>query len=134
MADLNDLCVSCDKHIAILDEQHKGLHKPRQWCLFLHTEFNWVKITDCPGFEWRRQDKEHPNHKKFILFMVDEGYTDGGIDDIFESFDRLDEAKDKGLEIVKNSMHPDVKCHVVDRRTWKILWRVEMKNGDLQHG
>lgn len=54
--------------------------------------------------------------KKFILFQYYDYYPGGGLSDITDSFDSLEEAK--GFAEKK----PQDTNEVVDRDTWEIVW------------
>lgn len=57
-------------------------------------------------------------YKKYILFQYDALYPSGGLGDISDSFDSLDEAQ----EYVRVGRHYDY-GEVVDRDTWEVVWR-----------
>jgi hypothetical protein len=55
-------------------------------------------------------------YKKFILFQFDDHEPMGGVHDIQNSFDTLDEA------IAAGAVHRFDNVEVVDRDTWEIVW------------
>ena len=59
-------------------------------------------------------------YRKYILFQYDQDYPTGGLNDIHNSFDTLNEA----IEQVKKDADylPSDFNEVVDRDTWKIVW------------
>lgn len=57
--------------------------------------------------------------KKYILFAYDKCYPQGGLDDVIDSFDTLDEAVKESTEGKRK--HYDFH-EVVDRDTWEKVW------------
>jgi hypothetical protein len=55
-------------------------------------------------------------YKKFILFLYDQYYPGGGLSDIDDSFDTLEEAKAAALKRYRDFRE------IVDRDTWEIVW------------
>jgi len=55
--------------------------------------------------------------KKFILFEFDDHYPGGGLGDITDSYDTLEEAKAVALKAYRDTRE------VVDRDTWEVVWR-----------
>lgn len=53
---------------------------------------------------------------KYILFQYDQYYPAGGLEDIHESYDTLDEAIKQAKE------EPSDFNEVVDRDTWEMVW------------
>jgi hypothetical protein len=66
-------------------------------------------------------------YKKYIVFAFNDGIKKehGGIDDIFGSYDTLEEAKRKiiHMEFGKRIIYEASNVQIVDRDTWECLFR-----------
>lgn len=58
-------------------------------------------------------------YKKYILFQFETCYPGGGLGDISESFDTLEEA----IEFAKREGRRDFN-YVIDRDTWEEVWNL----------
>lgn len=56
-------------------------------------------------------------YKKFILFQYESYYPSGGLSDIADSFDTIEEAK---AAVAKK---PRDFNEIVDRDTWEMVWQ-----------
>lgn len=55
-------------------------------------------------------------YKKYILFQYHQYYPGGGLGDITDSFDTLEEARTKAVEKYYDYNE------IVDRDTWEVVW------------
>lgn len=61
-------------------------------------------------------------YKKYIVFCMCEYYPSGGLDDIKNSFDSIEEAKQYAISALSKGYDW---FHIVDRDTWEITNQYE---------
>ena len=65
--------------------------------------------------------------KRYIVFLYDTYYPDGGWRDFHNSYDTLTEAREAADS--KMSQYENNNCHVIDMETWKVVLGLYFPSG-----